>query len=568
MKIKISPKHLSLASLVIAFVISAAYFAIWLFLASPFRAFPGDDSFVAANLLKIVKSHNAWSNLTYPNPVYYLISYSVFSFCNVSIPVCEPGEIILWVAIASNAASVFLLGLITFKLTRNLAVQLAVHILYSCAAWPVTYHFMVSYAATTAALVLLTFYLILGSNQNSYWRISIAGITAALTLWSSSSAPLTVFLLITTIFFLLWQGRSWRELLMPSRYDWRRLGVFAASFCILTAVFGYFGFEQYIEHLSRNINNDHYVDADRRFGYVPRPPFFSFFRILGVYGQIELLMFVATLIAVLFLTFKKNQLKDYTHPLHVMLVLGVFVVLHAVLVDLLPFTKLARAHFPVYPVSIIVICIAGFLIYYRLTIARQRRALLIFLLVGAVASAYEGIQLSVETHHVRTTAAKYLNEIRATDKLYVLREDTHQLEMRFTFDWQFYQLEPPTISAQNRRYVNMFPKPGSSDRIIDVIKAKQLSALIAQFPRGGMALLLGPYGRGSGMSLVNRNDFYPGDFLDIESLRPLIKETISLPYYMHYPPFLMEEEVNQALYFLGKTPDYRIPAMGITLLRF
>jgi hypothetical protein len=41
-----------------------------------------------------------------------------------------------------------------------------------------------------------------------------------------------------------------------------------------------------------------------------------------------------------------------------------------------------------------------------------------------------------------------------------------------------------------------------------------------------------------------------------------------LPYYMHYPPFLLEEEISQALYFSGNIPDYKMPEMGITIMRF
>lgn len=563
----------TIISAAIAIAAAAIYFVAWSLLASPFRAFPSDDGHVASNLIDIAGSTLGYlSALNYSNPVYYLLDYSVFRFCDVIVPAgCDPGEVILRIAVASNAAIVLLLGLLVFMLTRSLFAQVAVQVVYAFAAWPVTYHFMVSYTVTTAALALLVFCLIIGSSQGARLRPGIAGIATGLVLWSSSSGPLTTGVLIITVVLLLWDGCGWRELLVPSRYDWRRLGFFAAGFLACAAFFGYFGLQPYIEHLIHNINSDHSAGAYRRFGYVPEPPLFSYAHILDVYGRTGLLISVIALTAVPFLAGKMIRVKIHKRAVQAVIAFGMFVVLHAILIDSLPTTKLGRTHFPAYPVSLAVICIAGFLMYAWLKEAtRERRALPMLLLFGLVAMIYEGVHMSAETWRVRTAAAQYMNDLRPTAKFYVLRDDPHQWQMRITFDWQLYRYGPPAVSDQGQSFVELVPR-GSRDQMIDVLEDKVLPSLLEKPRRTGLALLLGPHGHGSGLSVAAfamGPDFYPGKMPDLRMLNSEIKEVRVLPYYMHYPPFLLEEEICQALYFDGKIPDYRNPYMGITVLRF
>ncbi len=557
----------------IAVAAAVAYLVAWSSLASPFSAFPGDDGYVASNLIDIAGSSSSYlSALKYSNPVYYLLDYSVFKSCSVFVSAgCDPGEVILQIAVASDATIVLLLGLLVFRLTRSLFAQIAVHAIYAFAAWPVTYHFMVSYTVTTAALVLLVFYLITGSERNSRLRHGIAGIAAALVLWSSSSGPLTAGVLIIAVIFLLWDGSGWRELLIPSRYNLRCLAFFAAGFLACAAFFGYFGLQTYIEHLLGNTSSDHYAGAYRRFGYVPEAPFFSYAHILGVYGRAGLLMSAISLIAIPLLTGKMFRAKIHSRTVQTIIAFGLFVVLHALLIDSLPTTKLARTHFPAYPVSLAVICITGFLMYAWLReMTRERHVLLMLLSLGFVSMIYEGVHMSSETWRVRTAAAKYLNDLRPTTKLYVLRDDPHQWQMRITFDWQLYRYGPRAISEQGQSFVELVPR-GSRDHMIDVLEDKAFPSHLVKPLRTGAALLLGPHGPGSGLSVAAYamgRDFYPGRLLDLRKLDSRVKEVRVLPYYMHYPPFLLEEEICEALYFDGKIPDYRNPSMGITVLRF
>ncbi|MHB1142728.1 MAG: hypothetical protein ACYC1T_13360 [Sulfuricaulis sp.] len=566
----------SIFSITLAVLFAVGYFIVWLWLSSPYRAFPSDDRYIANNLAAYGDSSLELSNiLKETNPVYYLSAYSVLKICGTfaSKPEgCDSGEVILGIAIASNAATVFLLGILIFRLTNSLFAQLAAHALFATAAWPVTYHFMVSYTVTTAALVIFAIFLITTCNKAAPWRPVLAGITTSLVFWSSSSGPLTACILIVSVVFLSWEGRKWTEWLKPSRYDRRRLAIFFLGFFACTLFFGYFGWERYIDHLMDNLRGDHYVNADKALGFVARPPFPSYLHVLNLYSPVSLLMLVVALGAILFLLWTgKIKEKAEKRIAAITVILGLFVLLHMLVIDLLPSTKLARAHFPAYPVSIVIIVIAIFLAHRQLTASVKGKIFLPTLLFSVALSAmfFEGLRTGVETYRVRTTAAEQLNELRSMSRLFVLQNDPHRFEMSLALDWEFYEyplIEPPRFTESGRRRFYMIPK-ASPPHLIRAIRGKEFMELVTKSNERNIVLLLGPHGSGSGLPL-HKKDFYPADFVDLGNLRSLIKETKVLPYYRHYPPFLMEEEVSQALYFLGRIPDYRNPSMGITVLRF
>ena len=83
------------------------------------------------------------------------------------------------------------------------------------------------------------------------------------------------------------------------------------------------------------------------------------------------------------------------------------------------------------------------------------------------------------------------------------------------------------------------------------------------------ALLIGPTGPGSGCSIMYHSCL--GDF-DVPNLDSYVSdnklERITLPYYAYFPTFLLEEEISQALYFLGKIPGYKAGSKNLTLLLY
>ncbi|KPK99022.1 MAG: hypothetical protein AMJ95_00980, partial [Omnitrophica WOR_2 bacterium SM23_72] len=104
-------------------------------------------------------------------------------------------------------------------------------------------------------------------------------------------------------------------------------------------------------HWQDNLHSGHYVDTLDKFGYLPRVPFFSFFLILKTYSPIIFTSFL--ILSVIWLIINRNALRDQVLSVYL---LGV-IISHAILIDLLPFTKLGRTHFVIYPLLLIVLVV-------------------------------------------------------------------------------------------------------------------------------------------------------------------------------------------------------------------
>jgi len=100
---------------------------------------------------------------------------------------------------------------------------------------------------------------------------------------------------------------------------------------------------------------------------------------------------------------------------------------------------------------------------------------------------------------------------------------------------------------------------------VDMVSMESLENVIASNERVG--LIVGPNGADSGISILTHStlqDFYVGKLYDYKFTKKAQK--VTLPYYAYLPSFLLEEEVSQGLYFMGKTPDYRADSKNLTLL--
>jgi hypothetical protein len=560
----------SIASAAIAIGFALAYFAAWSLLASPFTPFPSDEIHIARAIDAMAQAPLLQSPFPdYNCPVYFLLALALMKLCGVlSAAACNGEWAVLHLAIASNAAIALLVGLAVFRLTQSLVAQTLTHAMYASAAWPVTYHFMPSYTVTAAALASLALYLAIPSGRVSTGRAVAAGVVTGLALWSSSSGPLTAGLLGVTAVLLHWQGSSGRELLSPSRYDARFVAVFAVSACLCAALFSY-SLPQYLRHLSENVNDAHNAIAQRKLGYVPKPPFFTYLHVLAVYGYVFLAVSLGALAAVAVFARRASGSEDGTRAVRAAAVLAIFVVLHALLIDVLPSSKLARTHFPVYPVSMAIVGVAGFEAWRRSAGSARRSGLLVALLLAAFAAiAYDGIRQSAETRHVRTALIREVDASRGSFQWFVLQEDKHRMDMWLSLNWR---LLDTSVSPQNPGVLQVAPKPGAEGRIVGVLEAAELQALVRQPGGKPFGLLLGPRGPGSGLSLAmdgTLEDFFPERLLDLGSLQARVREATVIPYYMHYPPFMMEEGVREALLFSGRIPNYRKPEMGVLAIRF
>lgn len=574
---KVSQRSLALAVLFLL-----GYIGVWTLLAFPFSPFPSDETssvydFLARNrpldeqnilyywltlivgqehpgLNAIAEGYRLSNILSYHSPGYYLILYIGESLCSSLTPgatACRVENVLLFAAIASNAVIVGLTGLVAYELTRSVYAQSAAHAIYAFSAWPVTYHYMTSDVVTMTACVMLALWLAMVAMRDETprtWPSGLSGAVTGLALWVSSSAPLVVALLCCVI--ILSFGR-WTPSFQISAMRRSPHTVFLLSFIVVTSLLASFGMGRYLDHLMENINSEHLDNAALALGSVPSLPLFTYVRILGVYGEVTavltlfgMLIVAVTLIARVDVGIDRQRRKFLAGMLFI-------VVAHAILIDLLPTTKLARSQFAIYPLTVVVMCLAGYILFQGLFRRTGRAPAAGILMVAVAVIVYEGTTQAAETVRVKTSLVKRVAELRqATTDLYVLCDDPHYPVLLTTLNWN----KP---DSEWVRVVNL-------DELVDRVS-------LARGKRE-IGLIIGPHGAGSGRSVAHHSslpDFNLAEIPGFDYVAALSSGKEEFPYYMYYPPFLLEEEVSQALYFAGLSPDYRRDsAKNLTLLQF
>lgn len=514
-------------------------------------------------ILDIVGGYNLFKAIDdYRSPVYLIFLYLGEGLCH-ALPVsegsCRIENIIVDAIVFSNALMVFLLGAATFRITRSVFAQFAAQAMYIFSAWPTTYYFLNSYTVTTAAITLAVFltqveahHRVQQSPVSARMLLIIGGVLCSLALYSSPAAALIVGLLLVAIFAMAWEGSSLADVLDYTKYRLRYIAPFIVAFAVGAILFSLLGLGKLRIHLMENVSGAHYYDAFVLRGHVPQSPFFSYFRILHVYGGFWLSAPIAlTLIAVPFLFKGVSDVRSEQVLMakRAILVLLLIVGLHTLAIDLLPFTKLARAHFVIYPLTVLLVALFGHALYTRLS---QRAAVVVISSIGIVLAgmAFMGWQRISETTYLRSALVERMATLRTNHKIYVLSEDPHRKALLTTLNWR-----------------------STDEGKIEEIKFEEFYRLAKNGSHAQrLILIVGPHGYRSGMSGARHSalpDFNVSGFPDFAHLRRLIKAVEQVDYYMYYPPFLLEEEVSQAFYFAGMSPDPKSDmSKRITLLGF
>ncbi len=573
---KVSQRSLALAALVLF-----GYIGIWVFLAFPFSPFPSDETshvhdFLARahpldeqnilyywltlivgqqhpGLSAIGEGYLLLNILDHHSPGYYLILYSARELCislGLGADSCRVENVQLFAVIASNAVIAALVGAIVYELTENLYAQAGSHAVYAFSAWPITYHYITPHAVVMTACVMLALWLMVSvflGDSRKRWRAGLAGAFAGLALWVSPSAPLVVVGLVS---FVVWLVIGRPHSIHGNDSPRSPLPAFLLLFLAVAVILAFFGLDRYFEHFMENINSEHYDDAALVIGTIPAVPHFTYFRILLVYGEALFaltLLGMATVMAALAGGINTGIDAQRKRIMAGILFIMVFCVL---LVDLLPTTRLARSQFMVYPLTVIVICMAGHIVFRALSKRLTPTRSAVIMAVAATALSYEGAAHTIETVHVRTSFEYRINEYRRTFDLYMLCDDPHLSVLLATLNW----------NKSGKEAIRVI----SLDRFAEIIKAPKRAR------RAG--LLIGPHGQGSGRSVTRHSslsDFDPYEIRGFDYVASFSSARTMLPYYMYYPPFLLEEEISQALYFAGMSPDYRRDsAKNLTLLQF
>lgn len=484
--------------------LTLAYLAVWLALALPYRPFPSDDDYfrsfvdepgIVNTALMIVRSHHP-----------------------VLLASLKLTHSLLLHAVISNSVLLFLVSLIVFSLTGNVFVAAVSALLYGLSSWPAVYYFFYSYAPFSAMLLYLSLYFILKAYLNPdvcARQIIRAGIFSGLAFWSSPSAGvmLAVYFLILSYLF--------RPKLSAA------IGIYVKNLFLVILPFFFFSFPALKDHIWENCRQ--YAGADVK---VLKTPFFSFFHILGEHSGLFLAGFFFLLVFYLITVILKRGSAACLPPEKAVraLTLGVFA--HSFLIDILPFTKLARTNFVLYPLFIIVTMSLFWFLFVRLS----RRLKYVILALGIflfLLLVYANIKWCRQLIQARQAVPAYLAGQPKDQTLYIFEEDSHADAI---ISW----LEGFSIQR---------------------VKKADLEKVMSDNRRG--ALIIGPRAQGSGRSILS--NCCMDDFL-IDDIQPRLDKMnrLTLPYYAYFPLFLLEEEVCEGLYFSGRRVDYKSDSKNIT----
>lgn len=483
------------------------YCAVWMSLALPYRLFPSDDdafeSYLAMDGVRPTLSLIAHSH----HPVFIAWLQAVGRAWLLFFR-----DIRSVLAVQAVIANAVLCGLVTamiFFFTRSFVAALAGAAVFGFSAWPVNYIFFSSYAPVTTMFSTVCLWFLFASRSCLPGRrdryLAAAGVCAALFFWSSPSA-----LVMIALYCLL-------PLVLPDdpglpRIRWSTR-LFLKAFALAALPFAVYASERIGAHILDNFVQQGISAA------LARPPALSFFRIFSVYDPVFLTVFLAVSAASAVFALRRWKIMDQRQRAIFAVLLIVWA--HGALVDLLPSTKLARTHFPAFPLAVVATAGCAYILYGALRRVRHR---LIFLSCAGVLLAYgawQGTVLSARIFHLRTEAPEYLRRHFNGRTLYVLSEDGHATMLK---DWL------------------------GRDCRVEIVKKDSLGAI--DFSGRKAALLLGPRGEGSGKSILSNyslEDLYADDILRQPRIAALARKV--LPYYAYFPVFQFEEESCLGAYF-------------------
>ncbi|WP_152609903.1 hypothetical protein [Geobacter sp. OR-1] len=434
----------------------------------------------------------------------------------------------LYLTVISLAGTAALLRLTVNLVTRELFYSTAAAVMFLASSWAQTYVHFYTYGPLSSLLMMASLYCFVKFFTGSQERrlpLCSAGFFAGLFFLSSSAAKLLSGILVSSYLVLIFRsqgkGKPVRMLLI----------VAAAALPVIILMPLYL--KPLIEHLTTNIYAGNASLFLERYGFAPKTPFFSFFHLLRVYSPVMLIFMLVSIGATL--VFWRRLKADGMAGLLLLTMMSI-VIIHCVALDLLPFTKLGRAQFPLLPIAILFLT----LLYSCLPVGEKIRktAFCLFMIPLLISDTYA----SAQARHARRDAPARIDAMPAGTVYLVLDEDPH---CQYLANWLGY----------------------GGRRLIRNIGAADLPVTMYMIPKSTpVALLLGPMGANSGKSILEHgmmDDFSYRLPEEIEAIPG--RRSFSLPYYAHYPLFLMEEENCQYLYFNGKVPDEKIGRDRLTV---
>ncbi len=518
------------------------YFVAWYILTYPYRLFPTDDNWFLAVLTKKVELGT--DEIYHPVFFYFMfLIKTIWDFLSNDIR-----SVFLIAALLCNTVTLAILATIIYRLSGKYTLSIIAIVLWAFSAWPANYYFWGSYTTISTMIFMLSFYLLLESylyyNNNlskSFSLLILSSILAGFYAWSTASSP-PVILVLLLAFVLLYN----KKLLQKKRYL-----IYIVLFFIIWGLFFAVYRKGFIEHLHINLTTDHYSTSMQKFGYIPETPFFSFFHVQSVYSNILSVSFlILNGLYVFYLIIKCCTKQKITRVENIVNILLLMVWCHLLVIDFLPFTKLGRTHFVMYPLFVTSFIFLLYFMYRHalLFVAKHHKLymglrVMCLLILGGV--VVQNIQTARELIIATKSAPAFLNQFISEIKFYTLEADPHTY---FISDIWLHDIQVNPVSIEEFNHV----------RLTKGVEEKT-------------GLIVGPTGKNSGrMSIIYHrifNDLYMKEIQNQLNWADT-KKVILLPYYTTFPTFVMEEEIMQGLYFEGQLPDYRSKSQHLKLLLF
>ena len=526
----------TVATAVCMAAVAALHAAMWAFYAFPFRRYPLTDEL---NFLA-----NPQEKLDIPIPVFNAFLTVVrFVWALVSDDAYSPFAL---QALVSNTITGIIVGIAVFLLTRSLAATLVSTLLFFSSPWAGKYLLMVSYTSFATALFMASFlcfvaaYIkILNGRQgqellqehsvnctvssavrvdlNVGMLLALSGALEGLYFLSSSSAIPLVLLQLVALGTVIWRAR-------------RKDAFFLFfSFVLSMAYMGWPGsmghLLEIMGHWAANAWPYSYEYFFIIFGHGYETLKYSLPRLSLLYDPLVLISFVLSAPPVFYLYIKKKSPRD--DLLEVLFLVGAVIVVFGLLMENGIFTKLARTLFPVYPLMILFVTLAGFYLFKRFCSSwgvKKQRALAACIFAVVAVWVYGNVLKDVRLAEAKQSVGDFVGSMASRVRFYLLAQDPHM------------------------PHLEKYLVHGVS--VVNDLKS------IKAAPDETVGLILGPRGPHSGFSdiWVGFFDFYPERFGITKP--PGATEKI-LKYYAFEPFFAMEVEATQYLYFSGRFPSSR-----------
>jgi hypothetical protein len=413
----------------------------------------------------------------------------------------------------------------TYFFTAQKFPSLLAGLFFLFSHWAGAYFYWATYSPFGAGVFLFSLFLVMNSaaQETTQDRAALicAGILQGLLFWCIPNGTLTLGLLQIGLFaFLRDRSREAKHGLVTKHELVKPSLIFLLPALIIICIGMIWSWDSLLFHWRDNMNSYKTLQgnlAQRYYNTSSFTPLGSFFGVSAAHSA-PLTLFLG---AGLFLTvfFKNKSLS----------ICAFLFALHSLLVDLLPFTKLGRTQFTVFPLFV-ALGSTG-MILWSTEKKKFRPVLRPILLAIFLACICANVAQTVSTRFSKRGLSEMAKNIPVGDRIYVLQPDLHA--------WHFQEALRRPLHVLNG--VTLPPERGW--------------------------LIVGPHGKASGRTVLRNSAVSDWLFQEDLLLQNGWKAVGSAPFYAYNKAFSMEAELSQTLFFKGYFDELPLTQLGVTLYR-